>query len=91
MEHLQDDFGGNLRPLTLVLLLKLAEQIDQYEKNIEIRDEDVARAELAQSYPELAHRYEQLTELQLRDATRQAAMVEAIAYGILWALDNHIP
>lgn len=88
MVNLQDDFGGRLRSLTLVLLRKLHEQLNENEEFFQVGNLDEYRKDLAEADPEAARRFEQMTIEDRKEAMKQLAMVEAIAYAILYALEK---
>jgi predicted molibdopterin-dependent oxidoreductase YjgC len=55
-----------------------------------IFDLDEYRKEIAESHPEMARKFEQLTTDKREEYLKQIAMAESVAYAILWAMD-HLP
>ena len=72
-------------------MLKLDDQLRENKEHLLMGDLDAYRKDLAEADPEAAQRFEQLTIEDRDEALKQIAMVEAIAYAILWALQDYRP
>jgi hypothetical protein len=88
MQPVDDQFARRLRVLTKFLIIKLHEQTIENEEQNRIFDLDAYRKDLAESNPETARWFEQTTADDREETLKQIAMVEAIAHGILWAMDH---
>lgn len=84
-------FGDRLYELTLVLLQKHNEQLKENREANERAGSDDYRRWLAKNHPELSREFEQRTSSDWEESAKQLAMLETVAYGILWALDAYMP
>jgi hypothetical protein len=86
-----NDFQDRVYELTLALIQKHDEKVKENEEHNELAELDDYRRWLALNHPELSQKFEQRTASDWEEAAKQVAMIETIAYGILWALDTYGP
>jgi hypothetical protein len=84
-------FQDRLYGLTLVLIEKLDEQLKENREHNVLVELDNYRHWLAENHPELSRQFEQRTSNNWEESAKQLAMLEAVAHGILWALDAYRP
>jgi len=75
--------------LTLVLLLKHNEKVEENQEHNALTELDDYRRWLAENHPEMSRAFEQSTANDWEKAASELAMLETVAYGILWALDSY--
>ena len=87
MDQLHQYADEDLRVLALVYSMKLTEKIDEYEQKSQVLHTDVYRQELAKGDARMAKALEKLTAGEIVAGSKDAAIAEAVAYTVRFAID----
>lgn len=83
------DFQDRVYELTLVLIQKHSEKVEENQEHNALTELDDYRRWLAENHPEMSSEFEQRTANDWVKAASEVAMLETVAYGILWASDSY--